>query len=216
MYNPETYDRTVAIGVDIQNDFCPGGSLAVAEGDEVVEPFNQAAEWVRDNNGDVIFTRDWHPADTTHFGVWPNHCQQNTVGAEFHKGLRVIDGHDAVVSKGMGPNEDAYSGFDARTNDGTILEELINPDRLQRIALVIGGLATDYCVKATTLDALKFARREARKGRIVDVYIVEEAIRAVNINPDDGEKAIDEMKANGAKFIGLAELLEGEVIKIAR
>lgn len=215
MNKPETYNRAVAIGVDIQNDFCPGGSLAVSEGDEVIEPFNKIAQWTRDLDGDVFLSRDWHKPNTDHFNIWPPHCVEDTQGAEFHPKLMIED-TDIIISKGMDIHEDAYSAFDGITDDGVPLEKLINPDRLKRIAMVIGGLATDYCVGATALKALNFARREAEEGRTVDVYVVEEAIRAVNVDPDDGRKAIEEMKANGAKFIHLEELLGGDVIKIER
>lgn len=192
MTHPEQYDRIVAIGVDMQNDFCPGGALAVAEGDRVVPVFNRLAQWVRNKNGIVALTADWHPEQTTHFDIWPRHCVADTEGAAFHPDL-AVEAKDIVLRKGMGANEDAYSGFDARLPDGTKLAEVVRPKKQETVAVVIGGLATDYCVKATVLDALK----QTDAG----VYVIEDAIAAVNIQPNDGEQAIQEMKAARAVFM---------------
>lgn len=200
MNNIETHDKLVVIGVDIQNDFCPGGSLAVPEGDKIVPVFNRVANWARNQNGVVALTADWHPAETSHFSTWPVHCVANTEGAAFHPDLQV-DEADRIYHKGMGATEDAYSGFDAITANGGTLEDLIRPYK-ETVAVVIGGLATDYCVKATALDAAE----KAKGLRYVDVYVVEDAIAGVNIQPEDSQNAITEMKAAGITFVTAAEI----------
>jgi nicotinamidase/pyrazinamidase len=176
--------------VDVQNDFCPGGSLAVAEGHAVVPLLNQYMERAAAAGIPIFASRDWHPAQTTHFqesgGQWPPHCVQGTPGAEFHPDLRLPEG-TVVVSKGMNPFDEGYSLFEAKLEDGrdalTALREL----GVTRVH--VGGLATDYCVRATTLDALA-----AR----FDVFLLEDAIRAVEAQPGDSERAIEEMRAAGA------------------
>lgn len=184
--------------VDVQNDFCPGGSLAVPDGDKVVPVLNRYIERVSTLKGPIFASRDWHPAVTKHFkaygGVWPPHCVQGTKGAEFHAGLRLPT--DAViVSKGMDPEEDAYSCFQAGDPGGTPFSTTLGKRGIKR--LLVGGLATDYCVKATVLDALK----EGFK-----VGVLGDAVRAVDVNPGDGAKALDEMKAAGATFVTLSDL----------
>jgi nicotinamidase/pyrazinamidase len=173
--------------VDVQNDFCPGGALAVAHGDEVVEPLNKLIDEFLDRGEPVFKTRDWHPEKTKHFadygGTWPVHCVQNTKGAEFHPKL-VDDMHVRTISKGMG-DEDSYSAF-----DGTDLALQLR--RLGVDEVWVGGLATDYCVKNTVLDALKEGFR---------VKALEDAMRAVEVNPGDGERAIEEMRAAGAEIV---------------
>ena len=183
--------KRALIVVDVQNDFCPGGSLAVAHGDEVVAPLNKLIEEFLDRGELVFKTRDWHPAQAKHFaiygGVWPVHCVQNTPGAEFHAELS-DDPRITVISKGIDENADGYSGF-----DGTNLAQTL---RDQKVAEVwVGGLATDYCVKHTVLDAL-------REG--FEVRALADAMRAVNINPGDGAQAIEEMRQAGAEIVGIA------------
>ena len=181
--------RKALIVVDVQNDFCPGGSLAVAGGDQVVAPLNKLINEFLDRGEPVYKTRDWHPARTKHFqaygGVWPVHCVQGTHGAEFHSDLS-DDPRVTVISKGINESADGYSGF-----DGTNLAELLREEEVREVW--IGGLATDYCVKHTVLDAVK-------EG--FDVKALADAMRAVNVNADDGAKAIDDMKAAGAAIIG--------------
>jgi nicotinamidase/pyrazinamidase len=175
------------IVVDVQNDFCPGGTLAVAEGDQVVSPLNQLIEKFLERGEPVFKSRDWHPEKTKHFqaygGTWPVHCVQNTKGAEFHPRL-IDDKHIRIVSKGLG-DTDCYSAFDE-----TDLELQLR--RLGVEEVWVGGLATDYCVKSTVLDALK-------KG--FGVKALENAMRAVDVNPGDGERAIAEMRAAGAEIV---------------
>ena len=172
--------------VDVQNDFCPGGALAVAEGDRVVGPINKLIREFLERSEPVFKSRDWHPAQTRHFakygGAWPVHCVQNTRGAEFHPQL-IDDIQIRTISKGLG-DEDSYSAF-----DGTDLALQLH--RLGVEEVWVGGLATDYCVKNTVLDALKHGFK---------VRAFENAMRAVDVNPGDGDKAIAEMRAAGAEI----------------
>ncbi len=212
MINPEIYDRVVAVGVDIQNDFCPGGLLGVTEGDQVIEPFNNVAEWTRQQDGAVAFTRDMHPEKTGHFDVWPVHCVAGTPGAELHEAVHV-ELNDRILDKGTGVDEDAYSGFDGIDIIGKTLEKLITPqDQQERVAVLIGGLATDYCVKATVLDACAIVQRDYPvTPHQVGVYVLEDAIRAVNLKPEDEKLAIDEMKLAGAQFVTSEDVLGGVI-----
>ena len=193
--------RSALIIVDAQNDFCHGGSLAVPRGDEVVAPLNSRAELFYAKGFPVFATRDWHPEKTKHFkdfgGVWPPHCVQHTFGACFHDDLRFIGAE--IISKGMTEDEDetSYSGFGGVNYAGQNLEELLKSRNVTD--LYIGGLATDYCVKQTVLDGLKLGFK---------VYLLEDAVRAVNLKPTDGAKAIKEMKKAGAKVIKTKEALE--------
>jgi nicotinamidase/pyrazinamidase len=178
--------------VDPQNDFCPGGSLAVAEGHRVMEVLNAWAAEASRAGAPVFVSRDWHPPKTTHFqehgGAWPPHCVTGTPGAEFHADLR-LPNEAIVVSKGMGDTEDAYSAFQARDKFGTPLADLLRQRGVHH--LYVMGLATDYCVKASVLDARKEGLR---------VTVVPEGVRAVDLQPGDGERALDEMRAAGAEI----------------
>lgn len=175
------------IVVDVQNDFCPGGSLAVEHGDEVVAPLNQLIGEFLSRGELVVKSRDWHPPQTKHFaahgGTWPVHCVQDTRGAEFHSGL-LEDPSIVVVSKGTGDTDD-YSAF-----DGTDLAHILRERGVREVW--VGGLATDYCVKETVLAAL-------REG--FEVKAVGDAMRAVNLKPADGEQAIAEMRRAGAEIV---------------
>jgi nicotinamidase/pyrazinamidase len=179
--------KRALIVVDVQNDFCPGGALAVPAGDEVVAPLNGLIEEFLSNDEPVFKSRDWHPPQTKHFaaqgGTWPVHCVQETRGAEFHPEL-IDDPRIEVISKGTG-DEDNYSAF-----DGTDLAARLDKQGIEEVW--VGGLATDYCVKNTVLDAL-------RKG--FKVKAVANAMRAVEIQPGDGERAIEEMQQAGAEII---------------
>lgn len=178
--------------VDVQNDFCPGGSLPVADGDQVVGAMNRYIEAFLAVGRPIFASRDWHPAQTTHFkelgGVWPVHCVQGTPGAEFHPELR-LPTEAVVVSKGMGADEDNYSAFEARDEAGRPLPELLADRGVRR--LYVGGLATDYCVKHSALDAL-------RTG--LQVTLLVDAMRGVDVKPGDSERATDEMRAAGARL----------------
>jgi nicotinamidase/pyrazinamidase len=185
----ENGTKKALIVVDVQNDFCPGGSLAVSHGDEVVAPLNKLMKEFLARGEPVYKTRDWHPPKARHFadygGTWPVHCVQNTRGAEFHPDL-LDDPRITVISKGFDERADGYSGF-----DGTQLGQMLRDEGVEEVW--IGGLATDYCVKETVLDA----RKEGFK-----VKALADAMRPVNINPDDGQKALEEMSAAGAEIVG--------------
>ena len=187
--------RRALIVVDVQNDFCPGGSLAVERGDEVVGPLNRLIEEFLGRGEPVYKSRDWHPAATKHFaaygGTWPVHCVQGTRGAEFHKDL-LDDPRVHVVSKGTG-DEDSYSAF-----DGTALAEDLRRRGVEEVW--VGGLATDYCVKNTVLDALRQGFR---------VRALSDAMRAVNLRPGDGARALEEMRAAGAEVVGSGQQAAG-------
>jgi nicotinamidase/pyrazinamidase len=190
--------RDALVIVDVQNDFCPDGALGVAGGHDVVAPLNRYAERFAAAGAPVFASRDWHPPRTRHFkehgGVWPPHCVQDTPGAAFHPALRLPEGA-VVLSKGMDPDEDAYSCFQARDDRERPFAQVLEARGVRR--LFIGGLATDYCVRATALDAV-------RAG--FEVVILEDAVRAVDLEPGDGNRAFDEMKAAGARFTRLEHL----------
>ncbi len=181
--------KKALIVVDVQNDFCPGGSLAVANGDEVVAPLNELMKEFLERGEPVFKTRDWHPPTAKHFavygGIWPVHCVRNTPGAEFHPEL-VDDPRITIISKGIDESADGYSGF-----DGTNLAQILRDQQVKEVW--VGGLATDYCVKHTVLDALQ-------QG--FEVKALADAMRAVNVNPNDGTEAIAEMRAAGAEVVG--------------
>ncbi len=211
MKTPETI-RAIAVGVDIQNDFIDG-SLAVPEGETIVAPFNRTTDAVRRIGGAVILTRDWHPKETPHFadygGPWPTHCVAETRGADFSPALDVQP-NDIILSKGMGQT-DGYSGWEGTTDNGATLETLITPiTRGQKVRVFIGGLATDYCVKATAIDiASNFADDER-----VTTYLLRDAVRGVNIRPDDSDRALADMRAAGVIEIdsqAAIAMLQGEV-----
>ncbi len=174
------------IVLDVQKDFCPGGALAIEEGDEVVPVINR----VKRHFTHVVFTRDWHPENHCSFstnpdfqdGSWPPHCVQNTAGAEFHFDLIVP--HDAwIVSKGTELDSDAYSGF----QESSLAEDL-EKKGINRV--FVCGLATDVCVKSTALDARKLG---------FDVVVIEDACRGVDVPIGSAAKAIEEMKAAGVQ-----------------
>jgi nicotinamidase/pyrazinamidase len=188
------YDPTTALlVVDVQNDFAdPRGSLYVAEGEQVVPFVNAEIDRARAAGAPVFYTQDWHPGSTPHFekdgGVWPVHCVQETWGAELHPDL---DADGPIVRKGSN-GEDGYSGFTMRdpVSGETVPTELGDMLAAASVTqLVIAGLATDYCVKSTVLDA---------RERGYPVTVLENGIRAVNLEPGDGERAVEEMLAAGA------------------
>lgn len=197
---PETIDPAfdALVVVDVQNDFCPGGSLAVPGGDRVVPVLNRYIERFRRLKAPIYASRDWHPAVTKHFqahgGAWPPHCVQGTKGAEFHPAL-ALPPEAIVISKGMDPAEDAYSCFQAQDPDGMDFAVSLGESGVQR--LFVGGLATDYCVRSTVLDAL-------HEG--FQAVVLQDAIGAVDVKPGDGERALAEMRAAGAAFVTLEEL----------
>jgi nicotinamidase/pyrazinamidase len=177
--------------IDVQNDFCSGGSLPVPEGGKVVPVLNRYIQRFEAADLPIFATRDWHPEKTSHFkafgGLWPPHCIQGTKGAEFRPDL-ALPQDVVIVSAGMGPDEDGYSGFVGRDDQGVGLADLLRQRGVERI--FVGGLATDYCVKHTVLDGLK----EGFK-----VVLLEDAIRGVDVQPGDSERAIEEMIRAGAE-----------------
>jgi len=178
--------KTALVVVDVQNDFCPGGTLPVPEGDTVVPMLNEYIKQFEAAGAPIIFTRDWHPPDHLSFkaqgGPWPPHCIQNTEGAKFHPAL-VIPVDAEIVSKAE-TRDEAYSFF-----QGSDLAEKLH----KRIrTLFVGGLATDYCVKETVLDALKHK---------FEVYLLTDACKGVDVKPGDSEKAVQVMVKAGCKPI---------------
>ncbi|HEX2504851.1 MAG TPA: bifunctional nicotinamidase/pyrazinamidase [Gaiellaceae bacterium] len=187
--------------VDFQNDFCPGGALAVPAGDRIAGPLGDLV----DRFDFVVATRDWHPEDHGSFlgvdvdmpkwrgtdppSIWPVHCVQGTKGAELHPSLDRAK-VDVVLDKGQDPNSQGYSAF-----QDTRLGDLLRAHDVDR--LYVAGLATDYCVKSSVLDAL-------REG--FDVVVVEDAIRGVEVEPGDSERAVEEMKRAGADFAPSEEI----------
>ncbi len=185
--------------VDVQNDFCPGGALGVPEGDKVVPYINKYIRIFLKKKLPIFATRDWHPIKTKHFkdfgGVWPVHCIQNTKGAQFHPKLR-LPKEATLLYKGVYPGKDGYSAFEAENENGLNLLCLLK--RIGVKEIYISGLATDYCVKFSAMDALKAGFR---------VKLLVDAIKGVNLKPEDSESAIREMVRKGAKKITLKKLL---------
>lgn len=179
--------------VDVQNDFLPGGALAVPSGDQIIPVLNDYIERFAAKGVPIFATRDWHPPDHCSFqsrgGPWPPHCIAGTPGAQFPIDLNLPQ-DVRIVSKATDKDLEAYSGF-----DGTALEKQLK--QLGSRRLFIGGLATDYCVLNTVRDA-------CRAG--FEVFLLRDAVRAVNVNPGDEQKALDEMQRLGASFIILQDL----------
>lgn len=185
--------KSALIIVDIQNDFCPGGSLAVTEGDAVIPALNEYASRFAEADAVVVATRDWHPADHMSFhaqgGIWPVHCVQNTEGAAFHDDLVLPEG-TMIVSKAQTQTSEAYSGF-----QGTTLAEELKARGVETV--YVGGLATDYCVKSTVLDALSNG---------FDTYFLADAAKGVEVNAGDVAAAEGEMAAAGAKTAVMTDI----------
>ncbi|HEY7715603.1 MAG TPA: nicotinamidase [Candidatus Binatia bacterium] len=186
--------------IDVQNDFCPGGALPVANGDRVVPVLNEYIKKFAQEKLAIFATRDWHPEKTSHFkafgGLWPPHCIQGTKGAEFRPDL-ALPQETVVVSGGTAPDEEGYSGFDGKDQQGVGLADLLRAFGVERI--FVGGLATDYCVKHTVLDGLKNGFK---------VVLLEDAVRGVNLKPDDSARAIEEMLRAGAQKVTSPDSLQ--------
>lgn len=185
--------KTAVFLIDVQRDFCEGGALAVPNGDEVVPVCNELIKQASEYGCAVLASRDRHPADHCSFsingGQWPVHCVDGQPGAEFHKDLQLpVD--VMVFDKGTHADTEAYSAF-----DGTAAASILKDAQVAR--LIMCGLATDYCVKASVLDALKAG---------FEVTVISDGCRAVNVNPDDGQKAFEEMKSAGAEICTLSDL----------
>jgi len=176
--------------VDIQNDFLPGGSLAVAGGDQVIPVINAYIAKFQQRGLPIVATRDWHSPDHSSFiqqgGPWPEHCVAGSKGAEFAPAL-LLPETAQIFSAGYDKASAGYSGF-----EDTDLHSHLNQAGIKR--LFIGGIATDYCVLHTVLDALQYRYR---------VFLLQDAIRAVNVNPEDGQNAVQKMLANGAELLTL-------------
>jgi nicotinamidase/pyrazinamidase len=177
--------RPALLVVDVQNDFCPGGSLAVANGDKVVPPLNRVSAAFAGAKMPVFFSRDWHPSDHCSFkdqgGIWPTHCVAGTPGAAFHHDLKIPRG-SKVINKATESKQEAYSAF-----QGTDLAAKLHRNRVD--TLYVGGLATDYCVKQSVLDAL---------AEGLAVRIMQDCVRGVNLRRSDSASALRAMKAEGA------------------
>lgn len=186
-----THDETPALLiVDVQNDFCPGGALAVRDGDQVVSVLRGLAARFGALGLPVYASRDWHPADSRHFathgGAWPAHCVQGTEGARLREDLE-LPRSAAVVTKGQGVDDQGYT---AMVGDVAGRGALVDDLRARGVdRLYVGGLATDYCVRYTVLDALQ---------RGFDVTVLTDAVRAVDVTPGDGARALEELHAAGA------------------
>ena len=193
---PSYDDRSALLVVDVQNDFTdPVGSLAVPDAESIVPIVNAEIESALGAGAVVVYTQDWHPPTTPHFrkdgGGWPVHCVAGTWGADLHPDLAV---EGPVIKKGSG-GEDGYSGFSVRDPqsgevDATQLEGMLRDRRVGRV--VIAGLATDYCVVETALDGRRLG---------FDVEVVATGIRAVDVEPGDGERAIERMREAGAAIV---------------
>ncbi len=200
----------VLLLVDIQNDFCPGGNLAVAEGDQIVAIANQLIS--SDLYDLIIASKDWHPSNHSSFlsnsstGIWPDHCIQGTIGAEFHPDLNTKK-IDQIILKGTKVEIDSYSAFfDNQKLNQTELDSYLKAvaKRLQisprDIEISVCGLALDYCVKASAIDAVELGYK---------TELVLDATRAVNISPNDDLKALRELKAKGVEIVESRGILAG-------
>lgn len=173
------------IVVDVQNDFCPGGALPVPGGDQVIPVLNDYIKIFKKANADIFATRDWHPPNHISFkaqgGPWPPHCIQESEGAKFHPDLK-LSSDATIISKAMDPCKEAYSGFDE-----TELADKLKNQGVKRV--FVGGLATDYCVKNTVLDARELS---------FEVVLLLDAIRGINVKLNDAARAISKMIKSGA------------------
>jgi nicotinamidase/pyrazinamidase len=189
-----TNDRQSALlVVDIQKDFCGGGALAAPGGDDIIPAVNRHLAEARAHQIPVYATRDWHPPATSHFkeygGVWPPHCVQGTQGAQFHRNLKLPP--DAiVVNKGDDPQRHGYSAFEGHTSVGKALLDDLRDRHITRVYLT--GIATDYCVRESALDALKAG---------LEVRVVADAIAGIDARPGDAQRALDEISAAGAQIV---------------
>ena len=165
--------------VDLQNDFCPGGALAVSRGDEIVAPINRIIGCF----DLVLASRDLHPIGSRHFEKWPVHCVRGTQGAEFHPGLNIA-AVDCFLEKGTALEDDGYSDFESTNLD---LADYLHKQAVDE--LFVCGLATDYCVKETVMDALRHG---------FATIVLEDCIKAVDVQPGDGKRAIQKMRECGA------------------
>jgi len=185
-------ERSALLVVDVQNDFCTNGALAVAGSERVVDAMNRYITQAVARGWPVYASRDWHPAQTTHFqpygGQWPVHCVQNSPGARFHPDLH-LPADAIVVSTGQGADDAGYSAFEGRTLEGTTLLADLRGRGVTH--LYVGGLATDYCVRASALDGVDAGLR---------VTLLEDAVAGVDLTPGDSARAIEEMRVKGVEI----------------
>lgn len=216
-----TNDVDALIIVDVQNDFCPGGSLAVPRGDSIIPTLVEYIQGALKAHIPIFASRDWHPphhglSHTVHFDTWPEHCVQGTPGADFHPDIKPFTQQMQIVTKGDNMTDDGYSAFEGRLDVAlgvakgpTLGQEL---RRLGVTRVFVGGLATDYCVKATVLDALNPNRADRHHGTPLTpeqaahapgltVVWLRDASLPVEANEGDGEKAEREMLSAGATAI---------------
>jgi nicotinamidase/pyrazinamidase len=183
--DPPPREGDALIVVDVQKDFLPGGALAVPFGDQVIPPLNSMVQMMEKGGFPIILTRDWHPPDHRSFrdqgGPWPPHCVIQSEGAQFAADL-FVPSSAVIFSKGTDPDQDGYSAFESSG-----LNQKLREAGIRR--LLIGGLATDYCVFNTVLDGLKLG---------YEVFLLKDGIRAVDVQPGDGKRAEEEMIRRGA------------------
>ncbi|GLI57532.1 nicotinamidase/pyrazinamidase [Propionigenium maris DSM 9537] len=198
--------------VDVQNDFCQGGALEVKQAEEIIPVVNELIDRFTDRGEVVVATMDWHPADHGSFasnsggkvgemgdlcGIsqiwWPDHCVQNTHGAELHPELRFVQDK---IHKGTNSKVDSYSGFYSASREETDLDQFLKERKVDTLYVV--GLATDYCVKFTVMDALKLGYK---------VYLVADGCRGVNLSPSDSDDAIREMREGGAVIVSSRDIV---------
>ncbi len=207
--------KTALLLIDLQNDFCPGGALGVAQGDATIAVANQAIDACRVRNEVVVASQDWHPANHRSFAInsnaqagtlgeleglpqvwWPVHCVQGTFGAELHPQLRQQQ-IAAVFRKGEDPNIDSYSAFfDNGRRAQTALDGWLKAQGITQLAVM--GLATDYCVKFSVLDALRLGYQ---------TQVITDGCRGVNLQPEDSQRALTEMQQAGAELVTLSQFL---------
>jgi nicotinamidase/pyrazinamidase len=186
-------ERAALIIVDVQKDFCPGGALPAPGGNDIIAAVNRHLDEARDRGITVYASRDWHPAVTSHFtaygGEWPPHCVQGSAGAQFHDDLK-LPADAIIIRKGDDPDRPGYSAFDGHTRSGkTLLRDL----RERNVTtLYVAGIATDYCVKATVIDA-------AQSG--FAVRLLKDAITGIDVRAGDVDHALDEMAHAGVQVV---------------
>lgn len=190
--------RSALLLIDVQNDFCPGGSLAVDQGDLVVPVLNAYSERFQALHMPIYASRDWHPRVTVHFkefgGLWPPHCIQGTPGAEFHPDLHLPDPQN-IVTAGDSPEDEGYSAFEGHLPDGASFADRLATDGITH--LYMGGIATDYCVRASALDARKAG---------LQVTLLIDAVRGVELRAGDSERALQEMRDAGIDTVTVSTI----------
>ena len=190
-------DDRVLLVIDVQNDFCPGGALAVPEADKIIPKINKYIKIFSQKKLPIFASRDWHPIHSGHFkdfgGAWPVHCIHNSRGAQFHPKLK-IPKEAILLYKGMDPQKESYSAFRAEDSRGMAFLNLLKILGVKEI--YICGLATDYCVKSSVIDALKNGFK---------VKLLLDAVKGANLKPQDSENAVKEMVKRGARKITLKD-----------